>query len=74
MSRLQNVRVSKCLSVKMSKCQNVRVSQMGRLQNVGCRNVGEPAGPGAQAGAQAHRQVRALQVGQLLSSVWIIRE
>ena len=42
MSHLQNFKVSKCLSVKISKCQNIEVSKVGRLQNVRCRNVGEP--------------------------------
>ena len=43
MSPLQNVRVSKCLFIKISKCKNVPVSHMGGLQKFGCQNVREPA-------------------------------
>ena len=47
MSGCQNVSATQCLGVKMFVCQIVKVSKcwgvkMSRLQNVGCRDVGEP--------------------------------
>ena len=47
MSGCQNVSATQCLGVKMFVCQIVKVSKcwgvkMSRLQNVRCRDVGEP--------------------------------